>query len=335
MATTRTEITEITTGLAMLGYQDLDRALEVRPRHITHVDEAVFERLESARASGSFEREFSVAWANGESFARSSLGLRGRPPWSLEWKGPHRPASRTIETVPADLRVDHVFLISCKYRSRILHNSGPAQLFDRCLVPSGPVPRSNWFEEVCPNAFGAVWRPIHVAAGLDPRRSSPSSLTSADRDVVKSTVRDQPVDTTSAEYSMFVQVASEQSARRWRRSLGDLANRSELLWRLLRMEAAPYFVLGVHHDFEPLRYRVSTPWDFSQQFRLADISITAGQRGQPSVDWVAAIIGHDGEEFEVSGHVEVRWSHGRLIGSPEAKVYLDSDPSAVPGYTPL
>src|SRR6478609_9540662 len=100
-----TEVTEITTGLAMLGYQDVRRALEVRPRHITHVDEPVFDRLDAALASGAFGSEFTTAWDNGSAFARSELGLRGRPPWTLEWKGHHKPASKTIETIPADLRI--------------------------------------------------------------------------------------------------------------------------------------------------------------------------------------------------------------------------------------
>ena len=37
----------------------------------------------------------------------------------------------------------------------------------------------------------------------------------------------------------------------------------------------------------------------------------------------------------MKGHVEVRWSHGRFSGNPEAKVYLDTAHAAVPGYHPL
>jgi hypothetical protein len=37
----------------------------------------------------------------------------------------------------------------------------------------------------------------------------------------------------------------------------------------------------------------------------------------------------------VEGHVEVRWSHGRFLGSPEAKVYLDTPHVHVPGYNLL
>jgi hypothetical protein len=41
------------------------------------------------------------------------------------------------------------------------------------------------------------------------------------------------------------------------------------------------------------------------------------------------------ETHEVAGHIEVRWSHGRFGGPPEAKGYLDTPHHLVPGYFPL
>jgi len=37
----------------------------------------------------------------------------------------------------------------------------------------------------------------------------------------------------------------------------------------------------------------------------------------------------------VQGHVEIRWSHGRFSGAPEAKVYLDTPHANVPVFHPL
>ena len=42
-----------------------------------------------------------------------------------------------------------------------------------------------------------------------------------------------------------------------------------------------------------------------------------------------------GTERTIDGHVEIRWSHGRFSGVPEAKVHLDSHPHTVAGYEPL
>lgn len=334
MPTLKTEITEITTGMAMLGYQGIDRALEVRPRHITHVSEATFDRLDAARAAGEHDREFEIAWSNGNAFARSELGLRGRPPWTLEWKGHHKPASKAIETIPADLRIDHVYLISCKYRSRILHNSGPVSLFDHCLASTGSIQRVNWFEAVASEAFRAVWKPIYTAAGL-PADITPSLATKAQRELVDDVLLESPIDTSSAPYVDFVNDASQSSAGRWRSSINGRNGQSELFWRLLRMQAAPYFVLGQQHDLTPIQYRVSTPWDFAQNHSVVAFDVAAGFRGQPSVNWTASIADRHGVIRTVHGYVEIRWSHGKLNGSPEAKVLLDTDPTLVPGYDAL
>src|SRR6202011_3535347 len=52
---------------------------------------------------------------NGRAFLLAADGLRGRIPVRVEWKGPDRQVGS--EPIPADLRIDHVFLISIKTRS--------------------------------------------------------------------------------------------------------------------------------------------------------------------------------------------------------------------------
>ena len=54
------------------------------------------------------------------------------------------------------------------------------------------------------------------------------------------------------------------------------------------------------------------------------------------VAWRAVVRNRDTRaEQTVAGHVEVRWSHGRFAGRPEAKVYLDTPHTEIPGYFPL
>ena len=78
MATPRTEITEIVTGLGMLGFASLEHAITVRPALVRNVEAAHFTRLEDAFASGAHRREFVVAWTNGEVFARTWLCKHAR-----------------------------------------------------------------------------------------------------------------------------------------------------------------------------------------------------------------------------------------------------------------
>jgi hypothetical protein len=144
-------------------------------------------------------------------------------------------------------------------------------------------------------------------------------------------------DELAAGYEALVTAASEESARRWRAALdraGSGANES-MLWRLLRIGSAPYFVLGSNRS-DSVRMRVGSPWDWRQAYALRSFEVVAAVTGQPRVDWSAGFVDRDaGCEREVRGHVEIRWSHGRFSGPPEAKVYLDTPHAEVPGYFPL
>ena len=58
--------------------------------------------------------------------------------------------------------------------------------------------------------------------------------------------------------------------------------------------------------------------------------------GQPRVGWEAMVRDRASHEVHsVVGHIEVRWSHGRFGGLPEAKGYLDTPHHLVPGYFTL
>src|SRR5688572_22791940 len=118
MPSLRTEITEITTGLAMLGLGDLDWALASRPAEIHGVAEPVWDRLAAARGQGDHDADFHRAWQNGLAFLRADDALRSRVPARIEWKGPDKLPLQS--DVPADLRVDRVYLVSCKYLSKVL-----------------------------------------------------------------------------------------------------------------------------------------------------------------------------------------------------------------------
>jgi hypothetical protein len=108
-----------------------------------------------------------------------------------------------------------------------------------------------------------------------------------------------------------------------------------MLRRLLRIGSAPYFVLGASKQGF-VRMRIGTPWDWREHFTLRNFAIEPRAGGQPMIDWHAAVRERaTGAERDVRGHVEVRWSHGRFSGPPEAKVYLDTPHDAIPGYFPL
>ncbi len=328
MPALRTEITEIVTGLAMCGRAELDMALQHRPPELLNVDEPTWGRVTDAWARREYGQEFFAAWANGFAFLKSREGLRGKVPLRVEWKGPHKAPGD--ERVPADLRVDHVYLVSCKYLSSILHNASPASLFDHRLGVN-ETRIANWYAEVAPAEYQALYDLVRN----DALPALPGDLTRDERRALSATLKPGWPDGAQALYAELATVVARESAARWRAQLGRAVAREEMAWRLLRLQAAPYFVLGTTEG-ATLRVRVGTPWDWRQRFQLVAFDVAAEAGGQPRVSWRLEV--HDretGDDRVAAGHVEIRWSHGRFGQPPEAKVYLDTPHRDVPGYFPL
>ena len=66
--------------------------------------------------------------------------------------------------MPADLRVDHVYLISCKYLSKVLHNASPESLFDRRLVGGGTArSRVDWYDAVAPAEHQELYQLVRLS----------------------------------------------------------------------------------------------------------------------------------------------------------------------------
>ena len=332
----RTEVTEIVTGLATLGHADPEVALQHRPPQLRNVDDGAWDRVVEAWRRREYGHEFHAAFRNGEAFLRSPDGLRGRVPALVEWKGAQRPPA--YERVPADLRIDHVYLVSCKYLSKILHNAAPANLFDHGLDPGAP--RSNtttdWFDEVAPDEHRALLGSVRSAVGggveLRGLPDQPADLTTDQRAALRDALRPGWPDETESAYIALSAAVSRASADRWRQRLGRRAAREEMVWRLLRLQSAPYFVLGTSDD-AVLRVRVGTPWDWRQRFELTGLEIEPESAGQPRVAWTITVDDREhGTQRVAQGHVEIRWSHGRFARPPEAKVYLDTPHRDVPGY---
>ena len=135
MPSDRTTVTELGTGLGMLGLADVDEAVRSRTPVMHSLSPEMWERLAGLRAGGAYDAEFHAAWANGQAFLAAADGLRGRLPNVVEWKGTGRAPGD--EVAPIDLRVDHVYLVSCKYLSNILFNVSPSHVFDD-LLAGGP-----------------------------------------------------------------------------------------------------------------------------------------------------------------------------------------------------
>jgi hypothetical protein len=330
VADLRTTITEVVTALGTLGSDDVEAALEKRPVELLNVDDDVWDALLDAWHAPGRRALFHAAFRNGCAFRNANDALRGRHPAVVEWKGSHRAPGD--EVVPADIRIDHVYFVSCKYLSKIVMNASPAHLFDRLLAGGHGKRGTDWFAEVAPEALQTLY--VSVRDAVDqPLPGSFDALTKDDRRALALALRGDWPAGCATRYEELVEQVAAASADRWRTAIAADAQR--LLWRLLRIGSAPYFVLGIAPD-DVLRLRIATPWDWRHHFDLCEFKVWAGTDGQPVVRWQAVVRDRETRsEAPVDGHVEVRWSHGRFGGPPEAKVYLDTAHRAVPGYFEL
>jgi hypothetical protein len=337
MSDDRTTITELGTALGTLPFPDPISALARRPKELRIADDA-WDLLESIVGSGRFAAELAGAFANGRSFLEAPDGLRGRSPLVIEWTGGRRPPGD--EVAPIDLRIDHVYLISCKYESDILANASPARLFDGLLATTGTWERSDWYETVAPVELSTLYRACVAATGLTGFPSTPSACSRGQLCSLRTALagRSYPVGLSRSAYAELCRAVSQASAHRWNTQLESTGiARETMLWRLLRIGSAPYFVLGNdRRTGAPARFRIAGPWDWRDEFELEDFTVVPATVGQPRVDWRCAYrTRQDGLTRTVAGHVEIRWSHGRFAQPPEAKVYLDTPMAQLPGYHQL
>lgn len=337
MADDRTTVTELATALGMLGLADLGSALAARSLVLAGVLPDDWDRLADLHARGEFADEFTAAFENGAVFARHHDGLGGRPPHRIEWKGAHRAPGD--EVVPADLRVDHVYLISCKYLSANLHNAAPARLFRHLLLTVDAHDRTDWYLVTAYEEYQAFYMAAAGLTDLSDLPSRVSDLTPDDRRRLKDALREYAgrrlPDPVHEQYRGMIEAVARESARCWNDELTTMVRKERMLWRLLRIGSAPYFILGVDKK-HPLRIRVDTAWDWKQRFELKRFHVEEADAGQPQVNWCARYIHRATKQPSlVAGRVEIRWSHGRFAQPPEAKIYLDTPHDAVPGYNAL
>ena len=341
-----TLVTELATALGMTGAASVDVGLARPPSEIVGVSAEQWNALSIARRAGEMQPEFETAFVNGRAFLDAADGLRGRGARVIEWKGEHK--DPVPAPLPVDLRVDHVYLVSCKYGSKVLGNHSPHALIDGLLEGSltrqHAAEAGDWFRLVAPEAYADLWAMMREFATVEGLPADPAEMDVAQRKAAsKMFPRSELPPPLAAAYTEMSAIVSRHSAARLNDRLGPLKGRQRerFLWRLLRIGTAPYFILGssgksaAAHSNRPVRLRIGTPWDVHQVSTFRGLRVVPVEAGQPRLNLVADYTMSDGALRQLVLHVEIRWSHGKFGGAPEAKVYLDSPPAHVPGYFPL
>lgn len=334
MSREKTLITEIATAIGTAGSLDLAGTFSSTfpPKVFDGIDEEVWSELRELYLSQSFSTLFQESFESGRYFFEADKGLRSRIPLSIEWKGPHKPPE--LDPLPADIRIDHVFIVSCKNVSKILRNASPSSVFDGALN-SQKKSFQDWYFETASDPYCQLLGEINALYNFPEFPDNPTELNRAQRDSLKEALADGWPKSLEQSVKAFVLAVGEESASRLREKLVSKRDQEQFYWRVIRCQSSPYFILG-SQPAGPMRLRVLTPWDIQRLYDFHSFELEAGHVGQPEVKWMARHIDKETQQIRTTeGHIEIRWSHGKFCGSPEAKIYLDTPHATATGYLPI
>jgi hypothetical protein len=339
VATDKTRLTELGTAVGLVW----DQRAAAWPASVEELDVPGLPRsvwgpvLEPALAVAApqADRDLLIrALHNGQVFRERVLA--GRRPQHIAWVG----GARTTWTsdVPRDLTVDGVWFIQAKYDSTCVLNTSPGSMVDHLRVDDGVQSRQSWYEVIAPGELQAYYAAVRRCLGATSLPHAVTDLEREHRDVLKSAMRSRGEEPTEehAAYLELCRVTSELTAQRWRWRLREASptQRTQMLFRMLRIAGGPYWLLGTK-GHEPVQLAVCDTLSWRQRFRLRRFEVRAADAGQPQVDWRARVEAVDGATHDVDGFCELRWSHGKLQGNPECKVQVVTPLADIPGYDGL
>jgi len=335
MPDNRTKITELATALGMTKYPTLEEACQNRPEEIK-IDAKDWSDLDKIIDEGEFAQYAQKAFDNGKYFKRHPDGLLDQTVRRIEWTANQK--NPGDENIPSDIIVNRTIYISCKYKSNLLHNAAPARIFVNALVPQSSKKKLNWYEHVAREEHNSFYKKSISFFDLGNMPDTPDQLKKSQKERLKkcfepySSRLPPPL---QESYQELISKVSSVSSNKWKAALGNKGNSVRMLWRLLRIYTATYFILGSNGK-DDLRIRVCTPWEWNRKFELQSFDIFPAGGGQPQVNWKARCLDTKNKSsHEINGIVEIRWSHGKFYRNPEAKVQLKTKHGQVPGYYPL
>lgn len=336
MATDKTKLTELATAAGLVHDPSAPWPSSLEDLAVPGIDDEVWKPVVVPHtAVHDPHKELLLrSLANGRAFRRTVL--RGRLPELIVWTGPAR--SVWTSDIPRDLTIDDVFFVQAKYDSSCVLNTSPGSLVDSLLAEHGVESRLSWFEEVALAELQSYYERARAGAPLDPLPRDVRDLDRGAKDVLKRSMRGRP--TTTAEDDAYVDLCravSIETTLRWRHRLdaSTSSQRTQMLFRMLRIAGGPYWVLGARGS-DPIQLRVTDTRTWRERFELKRFRVVDAHAGQPQVNWRAEIVDRSGaERHVVDGYCEIRWSHGKLQGHPECKVQVTTPLAAIPGYDPM
>jgi hypothetical protein len=341
MATDTTKLTELGTAVGLVYDPSLPWPQSIESARVPGIADEVWKPVVLPVTATAHPRGQLLLKALGNGLAFRTTVLGGRRPDRVTWTGAAR--STWNSDIPRDLTVDGVYFIQAKYDSTCVLNTSPGTMVDHLLLDDGAGTRESWYELVALPSLQAYYRRVRGhASDLDLEGAElPLDVRDLDtrhRAQLKVLMRAHPAPDREADaYRELCRAVSLETEWRWTHRLraATPAQRTQMLFRMLRIAGGPYWLLGTK-GVHPVQLAVLDTRTWRERFTLKRFRVRAGQVGQPQVDWRAVVAdAADGTEHTIDGCCEIRWSHGKLQGNPECKVQVTTALADLPGYHPM
>jgi len=139
----------------------------------------------------------------------------------------------------------------------------------------------------------------------------------------------------AAAYKAMCKAVSERSAAVINEKIAKLKakakgkNLAEALknqvWEIFRVNSEPYFLCGTEKkDKKKHSFAIRIPGkdEWTTNYKILDVTAEARDAGQPEILVSFSIRDNAGnKDLVFSVRYEIRWSHGKFNGNPEAKIY--------------
>lgn len=337
MPSAKTALTELGTALGLFWKPDDTWPRSVESISIPGIPDEVWRpRVAPALATGARDRDLlTLALSNGRAFRSQVLG--GRAPRRVEWTGVDK--SVWSSEIPRDLIVDDVWFIQAKHDSTCVLNTSPYSVFELLTAETDIAVHQSWYDDIAPHELEAYYDAVRQATAPGELPPTVHELGRPERLLLKQLLRERPSPTPDEadRYAELCRVVSARTADRWQARLARATpgQRTRLFLRMLRISGGPYWLLGAKAG-DALRLQVCDTRRWRTRFTLTTFTVDPAGAGQPQVDWHAVVTDRtDSRQRSVRGFCEIRWSHGKLQGSPECKVQVTTPLEDLPGYDPL
>lgn len=340
MPTEKTECSELSVAFGILG---IENPLALLKDQVS----SLFENTLSPQKYDRFKAEFDNPTNKKTYTQMHSVGRKLRTHYSLfnnvtslKWRGTLK-RSKTASGAQ-DLLVANT-QVSLKAESDIVNNFSPAHLF--ISVPQGssaPDRSENWYLQTAPGEIQKLYDSTYEIRQDRFPASFPSSVKEFERiasrndrkelakgiDKLEGEARDI-FEATRIEMCHKVAVVSAQMFNEHLQTSLNSSSKNSIIDKIIkdlfRLNSVEYIVAGVSAGTE---FAVIVPSidDLKQEWEIRSIKAVADlSRKQSVVNILVTYRSKSDKTTETTSkfHVEIRWSHGKFCGSPEAKLYKD------------